>query len=99
MAIRVHGEWKDPCPGCGALDGCCETAQARLETANELTRLVDRQREKITEQDTRIKAIVEAAEKAQCGCSISQRDSGHAVDCWRPELDEALAGKQEGVTA
>jgi hypothetical protein len=51
MAIRVHGEWKDPCPECGALDGCCQAAKARMETANSLTRLVDRQREKIAEQE------------------------------------------------
>lgn len=47
----IKGEWAEPCPDCGALDACCATAKARLETANELTRLVDRQREKIAEQD------------------------------------------------
>ncbi len=51
MAIRVHGEWKDPCKDCGALGSCCETAKARLETANDLTRIVDRQRAKITKQE------------------------------------------------
>jgi hypothetical protein len=35
--------------------------------------------------------VVEAAETAQCDCSISQRDSGHAVGCWMPALTEALS--------
>ena len=34
----------DPCPDCGALESCCKTAQDRLETANALTRLVERQK-------------------------------------------------------
>lgn len=31
------------CPDCGAIDSCCKTSQARLETANGLQRLVERQ--------------------------------------------------------
>lgn len=31
-----------------------------------------------------------ALEKAQCGCSTEERESGHRVDCWFPEADAAL---------
>lgn len=48
MGIK-GAEWAEPCRECGALDGCCATAKARRETANTLSRLVDRQRVKITD--------------------------------------------------
>jgi hypothetical protein len=51
----IKGEWAEPCPDCGALDGCCATAKARLETGTSLTRLVDRQREKIAELEDLLK--------------------------------------------
>lgn len=28
---------------------------------------------------------------AQCECTVVERESGHLVGCWRPEVDEALA--------
>ncbi len=43
-----------------------------------------------------IEALIEAADKSQCECTISQRESGHAVECWRPELDAALAAIRGG---
>ncbi len=46
MAIR--GEWAEPCKGCGAVGSCCETAKARLETANQLSTLTARQSRRIT---------------------------------------------------
>lgn len=36
-------------------------------------------------------ALLEAAKAAQCDCTISQRDSGHAVGCWMPDLLEAIS--------
>jgi hypothetical protein len=35
--------------------------------------------------------LLEAAKRAQCQCSILERDSGHLVDCWMPDLSEAIA--------
>ena len=46
--MNIKGEWKEPCNECGALDGCCETAKARSETAVSLARLVARQSATIT---------------------------------------------------
>ena len=43
----IKGEWAEPCKNCGAMDSCCETAKARLETADGLALLVGRQSEKI----------------------------------------------------
>jgi hypothetical protein len=39
--------------------------------------------------------LLEAAQQAQCGCSIAGRDSGHLVGCWMLALSEAIA-KAEG---
>lgn len=39
--------------------------------------------------------VLDAAQLAQCGCSILERDSGHRVGCWMPALAEA----REGATA
>jgi hypothetical protein len=36
-------------------------------------------------------ALLTAAESAQCACSLKERESGHLIDCWRPELSEAIA--------
>lgn len=35
-------------------------------------------------------AAKKALEEGQCACSISMRDSGHAVGCWMPDVDENL---------
>ena len=35
-------------------------------------------------------ALLMAAQKAQCPCSIPERDSGHLSDCWMPGLLEAI---------
>lgn len=40
-------------------------------------------------------SLYEAALKAQCACSIKERDSGHLVDCWMPEMLAAIT-KAEG---
>lgn len=34
--------------------------------------------------------LYEAALKVQCYCCISERESGHKVDCWMPELEAAI---------
>jgi hypothetical protein len=39
--------------------------------------------------------LLEAAKHAQCSCTTAQRDSGHSVDCWMPDLRAAIA-KAEG---
>ena len=46
--MTIKGDWNEPCPNCGALDGCCETGKARLETATTLAGIVKRQGETIT---------------------------------------------------
>ena len=46
--MNIKGEWAEPCKECGALDGCCATAQTRLEIATDLAQLVHRQSETIT---------------------------------------------------
>jgi len=35
--------------------------------------------------------LLAAAQRAQCGCSIAERESGHLVDCWMPDLLAAIA--------
>jgi hypothetical protein len=37
-----------------------------------------------------INSLLGAAMAAQCSCSISERDSGHKVGCWRPALQTAI---------
>lgn len=39
--------------------------------------------------------LLEAAKWAQCDCTPRQRDSGHLVGCWMPDLLAAIA-KAEG---
>jgi hypothetical protein len=36
-------------------------------------------------------ALLDAAEHAQCACSVRERDSGHLVGCWMPALLAAIA--------
>lgn len=40
----IKGEWAEPCKNCGAMDSCCETSKARLETADGLARSSDARR-------------------------------------------------------
>jgi len=50
--------------------------------------------------DKRLEAherLVEAAENAQCDCTISQRDSGHDVECWMPDFVDALAASRAAL--
>lgn len=46
--MNIKADWAEPCRECGAMDGCCATAKARLENANMLSRIVDRQSQTIT---------------------------------------------------
>lgn len=39
---------------------------------------------------TRATALYDAAKYAQCTCSISERASGHKVECWMPDLSAAI---------
>ena len=39
--------------------------------------------------------LLAALKAAQCGCAISERLSGHRIDCWWPQAAEAIA-KAEG---
>lgn len=34
--------------------------------------------------------LYEAADRAQCGCTVQERESGHIVGCWMPDLIAAL---------
>ena len=47
------------------------------------------------EHKAKLKAVVEAAKHAQCSCSVSERESGHRVECWMPMLLAALAAAKE----
>lgn len=46
--MAIKGEWAGPCPGCGAVGGCCTTSKGRGEMADSLARLVARQSTTIT---------------------------------------------------
>ena len=46
--MDIKGEWNEPCPGCGALESCCASSKARLETGTSLEALVRRQSATIT---------------------------------------------------
>lgn len=35
--------------------------------------------------------LLDAAESAQCGCTVAERESGHQFECWMPALLEAIA--------
>ena len=57
------------CVTCGAVGAtCCETAKARLETANSLSRIVDRQGQQITrlerERDEALQVLKDLRSKA-----------------------------------
>lgn len=59
---RISGSWAEPCPGCGALDGCCQTSKDRRETCDSLGRLVKRQSDAITELERELaekKAVID----------------------------------------
>jgi hypothetical protein len=45
----------------------------------------------VIDRETHTAELVQAAQAAQCACSIKERDSGHLVGCWMPALSEALA--------
>ena len=40
--------------------------------------------------EAKMARVVEAAGAAQCGCTLLQRESGHLVECWKPNLEAAL---------
>lgn len=48
-----------------------------------------------TDDDARLIAgapeLLRTARKADCACSPAERASGHDIDCWMPELLEAIA--------
>lgn len=35
--------------------------------------------------------LLEAAQAADCACSVRERDSGHRTGCWMPALQAAIA--------
>lgn len=65
---------------------CSPAAQAALAACDRLTP----ERSGISEGKT-LRALVDAAENAQCACTLRERESGHLVGCWRPDLSEAIA--------
>jgi hypothetical protein len=48
MIMVIKGTWAEPCPECGALDGCCQSSKDRRDTADSLGNLVARQSATIT---------------------------------------------------
>ena len=80
------------------IDALAEEAGVVLPTADEepypcnrLAKLVRGVTAKLAEAKAREVNLREAAEQAQCSCSIAERESGHLVDCWMPSLREAIA--------
>ena len=51
----IKGTWAEPCPECGALDGCCQSSKDRRDTADSLGKLVDRQSQTITKLTRELK--------------------------------------------
>lgn len=59
--------------------------------------LIDQSTLQLQTKLTTLEAMVEEAEEVieevkqvQCECSVAERDSGHSIDCWRPDLDEKI---------
>ncbi len=42
-----------------------------------------------------LQSVRKSADRANCECTPRERDSGHLVDCWMPELEAALAMADE----
>lgn len=55
------------------------------------TERADHLREQICEARAAVAELIEAAGQAECGCSLRERESGHRVGCWMPDLTAALA--------
>lgn len=35
--------------------------------------------------------LMKVLRQADCACSLRERDSGHVIGCWKPDVDAALA--------
>lgn len=42
--------------------------------------------------------LLEAAEQAECACSVRERNSGHRIGCWMPSLRAAIAKATGGAS-
>ena len=50
---------------------------------------------KIRRLHEKLLMLTRAAREAQCECSLLQRDSGHVVGCWMPDLQEAIKESEQ----
>lgn len=50
----------------------------------------------LAQQPAAVDDLIRAASAAECGCSLAERESGHRIGCWMPDLRAALAAKQGG---
>ena len=48
--------------------------------------------DKLRDQNKRLR---EALRRVDCGCTLRERESGHRVGCWKPEVDAILAETEE----
>ena len=75
------------------IDACQEEIEKLIDEKNALLRrcLAAEDAMKNGEVPEKYARLVEAANNAQCECSVAERDSGHKVGCWMPQLQSALA--------
>lgn len=48
-------------------------------------------RRELREASDAVNGLLEAAMQAECSCSLKERDSGHRLECWMPNLKAAIA--------
>lgn len=41
-------------------------------------------------EEKRVRDLLRSANECECRCNLRQRNSGHLVDCWMPDFEEAL---------
>lgn len=78
-----------------AYDAACTMRDEYLsrlqEKCDDVLALINEKRELLADA----RKLADYFSDAQCECSVTERDSGHLVGCWKPELDKKLADFRE----
>lgn len=91
---QEHGCQTGDCPH--TLHSDCEKTIA-ADRQNPLDRLEKQNAELLRSRDEALEwasKLADFVSSAQCDCSVAERDSGHLIGCWRPDLDSMLEAYQ-----
>jgi hypothetical protein len=80
---QIGGYWVVSCDQCASHGPVCPTETDAINAWNTRSASGDKRL-------AAMEKVAAMAKYAQCSCTVPIRDSGHMLECWMPDLSDAL---------